>query len=489
MSKILYISSEAFPLVKTGGLGDVAGSLPGALLKNQQDVRLLLPAYRGVLDKLKHTRTVATCHYYDLTVNIIESKLPGSLLKVWLVDCPALFDRPGGPYTNQHGHVWEDNALRFALFCHAAVSLAMDELNLNWRADIVHCNDWQTGLIPALLSLRKTPPASVFTIHNLAYQGNFDAQTFNDLHLPGVLWHINGLEFYNQLSFIKGGLCYADKINTVSPTYADEICTAAHGYGMQGLLQHRKDDLSGILNGIDTRYWNPGTDEHLVQKYNSRSLSKKLINKQHLQKHFGLTQSDDVLMIGMVSRMVEQKGFDIILESLPELLEMDIQLVILGTGDTHYEIQLSEWAQQYKEKMHVSIGYDEALAHQIEAASDLYMMPSRFEPCGLNQMYSLRYATLPVVTAVGGLEDTVIDAGQIKATISDIKKSGANGFKLMDHSATQLVKTCRRALAFYNEKEKWKALQHNAMSQDHSWQASAEHYLTLYQQASLKNKT
>ena len=478
MSKILYISSEAFPLIKTGGLGDVAGSLPAALLKQSQDVRLLLPAYPEVLSKITRSKVLASSSYYNQPVEIIETRLPGSKVVVWLLDCPTIFNRSGGPYTDAHGQPWDDNALRFAIFCHAAVDVSLNKLQLNWQPDVVHCNDWQSGLVPALLSLQTKRPATVFTIHNLAYQGMFDQQTFTDLHLPAELWHMNGLEYYNQLSFIKGGLAYADKISTVSPTYAIEILQPEFGYGLDGLLKNRSKDLSGILNGIDESYWNPGTDNYLKQKYNRRSLDKKSLNKTELQKELNLPVDKSTPMMGMVSRLVEQKGLDIILQTLEALLSMPVQLVILGTGETHYEILLLEWAQKYPDKLKVIIGYDESLAHQIEAASDIYMMPSTFEPCGLNQLYSLRYGTLPIVTQVGGLADTVTDASK-----ENIENKTANGFVLTKKSPADFLDTAKRALDLYRKPELWRQLQITAMSSDFSWQTSAEHYISLYQQA------
>ena len=478
MSRILYISSEAFPLIKTGGLADVAGSLPVALLKNSQDVRLLLPAYPEVLEKIKKKKILVSLSYYDLPLNIVETRLPGSRLIVWLVDCPAAFNRPGGPYIDAHGESWQDNALRFSIFCHAAVDIALDKLQLGWQPDVVHCNDWQTGLIPALLSQHNKRPVSIFTIHNLAYQGVFDKQTFSDLHLPQELWHMNGLEFYDQLSFIKGGLVYADKITAVSPNYAHEIQNPENGYGLDGLLISRVKHLSGILNGIDSKHWNPGTDNYLEKKYNRRSLKKKLSNKIALQKEFSLTIDDSIPMIGMVSRLVEQKGLDIIIQSLTALSNLPLQLVILGTGELHYESQLIEYAKQYPERFHVTIGYNESLAHKIEAACDIYLMPSTFEPCGLNQLYSLRYGTLPIVTPVGGLADTVTDT--TKETIND---KTANGFILAEQTSISLIRKIKDALNFYNQPELWHQLQINAMSGDYSWQISALHYIQLYEQA------
>jgi starch synthase len=478
MSKILFISSEAFPLVKTGGLGDVAGSLPAALLKQSQDVRLLLPAYPEVMGKITRKKSLAAVSYYNLAVEILETQLPDSKVTVWLVDCPALFNRPGGPYTDSHGHAWHDNALRFAVFCHVAVDISLNNLGLNWQPDVAHCNDWQSGLVPALLSLRVNRPATIFTIHNLAYQGIFDQQTFDDLQLPYELWQIDGLEYYSQLSFIKGGLAYADKITAVSPTYAHEILRPEFGYGLDGLLASRSADLSGILNGIDESHWNPGTDKYLLQRYNRHSLDKKSINKTELQKQLTLPVDASIAMIGMVSRLVEQKGLDIILQSLSTIMTLPFQLVILGTGETHYEIQLSEWSQLYPDRIKVIIGYDESLAHRIEAASDLYLMPSTFEPCGLNQLYSLCYGTLPIVTPVGGLADTVRDSSE-----KNIKNKTANGFMLKEHSSAALITVVQHALTLYQKPEVWRQLQMNAMSGDFSWQSSAESYIALYEQA------
>ena len=478
MSKILYISSEAFPLIKTGGLGDVAGSLPAALLKESQDVRLLLPAYPEVLSKIKKSKIRSEITYYNMRVNIIEARLPGSNVIVWLVDCPFVFNRPGGPYADEHGRAWQDNALRFAILCQAAVDLSLNKLQLDWQPDIIHCNDWPTGLVPALLSLHSKRPATIFTIHNLAYQGLFDQQTFSDLDLPEELWHMNGLEFYGQLSFIKGGIVYADKITTVSPGYANEIIQSEQGHGLNDLLKERNKHLSGILNGIDVKYWNPGTDTYLKQKYNRHSLDKKSLNKTDLQKQLQLPIDESIPMIGMVSRLVEQKGLDLVLQSLSTLLTMPVQFVILGMGETHYEIQLAEWARRYPDRLKVIIGYDEPLAHRIEAASDIYMMPSIFEPCGLNQLYSLRYGNLPIVTHVGGLADTVIDASE-----ENIDNGTANGFVLKKRTAAALLTTVQHALSTYKQPKIWRQLQINAMSSDFSWKTSAEHYIALYQQA------
>ncbi len=478
MNKILYISSEAFPLIKTGGLGDVAGSLPRALQKNKQNVRLLLPAYKTILDTLKKPKVVSEHFHYGQHIRLLETTLPGTKVKTWLVDCPAAFDRPGNPYLDKTGKPWHDNAFRFALFSQVAVDISLNRCGLDWQADVVHCNDWQSALVPALLETFPERPATVFTIHNLAYQGTFPTQTFFDLGLPFELWGMHGLEFHNQFSFIKGGLVFADRINTVSPTYAEEIQHAKFGYGLNGLLSHRKDRLSGIINGIDTDIWNPGTDPLLEQNYNRRSLSKKQINKIKLQKQLKLPIKKKIPLIGLISRLVEQKGLEAILGSMKKLMQMPLQIVILGTGEKKYEQTLVKWADQYPEKLAVIIGYNEALSHQIEAASDIYLMPSTFEPCGLNQLYSLRYGTLPLARNVGGLADTVIDT-----TKETIKNKTANGFIVQDDTPAALITTMQRALKQYKDQTTWKQLQLNAMTPDRSWKQSAEQYIELYGKA------
>lgn len=482
MSKILYISSEAFPLIKTGGLGDVAGSLPRALQRNNQDVRLLLPAYKDLLDKIKRPKVVATTYHYNQNINILETSLPGTKVKTWLIDCPAAYDRPGNPYLHPTGQPWHDNAFRFALFAQAAVDIALNRCGLFWQADVVHCNDWQSALVPALLTTFAKRPATVFTIHNLAYQGVFPVQTFFDLGLPHELWGMDGLEFHNQFSFIKGGLVYADRINTVSPTYAKEIQDAKFGYGLSGLLKHRSDRLSGIINGIDTNVWNPGTDHHLKQTYNRQTIAKKLLNKTDLQKSLNLPARNTTPLIGLVSRLVEQKGLNLIIDSMEKLLSMSLQIVILGTGEKHFENKLIELAKKYPKKLSVKIGYNEALSHQIEAAADMYLMPSEFEPCGLNQLYSLRYGTIPIVRNVGGLADTVIDT-----TEETIKNKTANGFIVENDATDELIKTVKKAVKSYKDSTLWKQLQLNAMRPDRSWQHSADQYMNLYKLALADN--
>ncbi len=478
MNKILYVSSEAFPLIKTGGLGDVSGSLPRALQKIDQDVRLLLPAYRQVLNSVGPCKQLATHFHYNLEIRLLETRLPGSRVKVWLVDCPAAFDREGNPYVDSQGKNWHDNAFRFAIFARVAVDIAMNRVPLGWQPDVVHCHDWQSGLVPALLSLYDQRPATVFTIHNMAYQGLFPPGTFLELDLPDALWGMEGLEYFGELSFIKGGLVYADRINTVSPTYAREIQNPEYGCGLDGLLRHRRQCLSGITNGIDVDVWNPGTDKFLVSKYNRHSLAKKVYNKTALQEQLGLPIDERIPMLGMISRLVEQKGLDIILGSLIEVAGWPVQLVILGSGESRYETALSRWSEQHPDKIKAILAYDETLSHRIEAAADIYLMPSNFEPCGLNQLYSLRYGTLPVVRKVGGLADTVIDTDEISK-----RNKTANGFVIGEQNSRALTESLERALQCYGDKALWRQLQLTAMAKDSSWQQSAQEYVDLYRQA------
>jgi starch synthase len=473
--KVLFASSEAFPLIKTGGLADVAGSLPRALQNLGHDLRLVLPGYQAVMSGCKRRRLL-NFQQGGHEVTLWQTMLPGSRVTVWLVDCAEFFDRPGNPYHDAEGEPWHDNAQRFALFCRVVARLATNRLGLGWQPDVVHCNDWQTGLVPVELRHEAGRPATLFTIHNLAYQGLFSQQLFRELQLDDELWRFDRLEFHGQLSFIKGGLVFADRINTVSPTYAREIQTAPFGQGLDGLLRHVNGRLSGILNGIDEREWNPGSDKQIVQRYNQRTLDKKGVNKLALQREFQLTPGEKIPLLALVGRLVEQKGVDLLLAVLPELLKQPLQLVILGSGERVLERQLTRLAAQHPGRLAVAIGYDEALAHRIEAGADIFLMPSRFEPCGLNQLYSLRYGTLPVVSPVGGLADTVVDA--------DTPHSGsANGFVMTAVSSEALLAATQRALHCFHDKRRWRQLQHNAMTEDFSWGKSAQAYLELYRLA------
>jgi len=479
--KILFASSEVHPLMKTGGLADVSSSLPIALRKNGQDVRVILPAYRQCLEALADIRTVATVKLegFHLPVEILESTLPDTDVTLWLLNSPQHFDREGGAYGPNSGGDWEDNAARFALFSRAIAAVAMDELGLDWQPDILHCNDWQTGLAPALIADMPSRPATIFTIHNLAYQGLYPKTAFDALDLPLSLWHSNGLEFYDMLSFMKGGLIYSDHITTVSPTYAEEICTYEYGYGLEGLLSERAKEgrLTGILNGIDNEEWNPTTDSAISKTYSIKTVLDKRENKVAIQRYFSLPEKEDVLVLGLISRLVAQKGVDLSLDAVTQLLESgeNIQLVCLGSGEKSYEQDLRVLRAKYPDKIGVDIGYNEALAHQIEAGADAFLMPSRFEPCGLNQLYSLRYGTLPIVRNTGGLADSVVDASG-----DDLKNDLATGFKFDAATAEALEESLRRAISLFQRPRIWRKMVLTAMEQSFSWEESSQAYLDLY---------
>ncbi|WP_262964118.1 glycogen synthase GlgA [Methylobacter psychrophilus] len=474
--KILFVTSEAYPLIKTGGLADISGSLPKALLDLGVDVRLIIPNYQAI----KTTEEIyykSTVRVNNIDANILETRLPGTQLLVWLVDCPEFFGFPGNPYVDEQGNAWGNSAERFSLFCRIAVEVAMNRGYLDWTPDIVHCNDWQSGLVPALLSLEANRPATVFTIHNLAYQGLFPKATWTSLNLPSRLWSSEGLEFNGMLSFIKGGLAYADRITTVSQTYAVEIQTAAFGYGLEGLLSYRKDDLTGIINGIDADQWNPETDPAISERFDILTLPKKQLNKMALQKQHALPVNNAVPVFVLISRLVEQKGIDLVLECLPEMLTLPLQFILLGKGEKSFEQQLSTFASRYPNKIAITLGYDEDLAHQLEAGADVFLMPSKFEPCGLNQLYSQRYGTVPIVRKTGGLADTVVDT--LPETLGN---KTATGFVFNQATSGSLMETIKRALIVYSQPEIWKQLQTNGMQKDYSWNNSAKEYMGLYEQ-------
>ena len=476
MSNILFAASEVFPLIKTGGLADVAASLPRALTRVGQNVRIILPAYTPVL-KAAADIELKKLKSFDVDgklVTLWKTKLPETRVTVLLVDIPEFFERDGNPYCGPDGRDWPDNAQRFYWFAKVVRLVALNQAGLKWPVDIVHCNDWQTGLIPALLSRDSARPKTVFTIHNLAYCGVFSHQEFLDLNLPDEFWHYESLEFHNQICFMKGGLVYADHITSVSPTYTEEIQTPERGHGLDGLLRHRQEHLSGILNGIDVDEWNPATDKNLTKTYNRRTLDKKQINKKALQEQLGLVADPDVPLLGFIGRLVDQKGIELIITLLPLLIAKGYQIAVLGSGNRQYEKSLTALAQQHRENLSVTIGYNEALAHQIKAGIDIFLMPSLYEPCGLNQLYSLRYGTIPVVHAVGGLRDSVTDYSESEQGIT------ANGFLFYSFTSEALLNAILRAARSYQDKTLWRKLQNNGMSLDLSWLHSAQQYLDLY---------
>lgn len=478
MTKVLFASSEATPLIKTGGLADISGSLPATLKAMRHAVRLILPAYPQALEQADETRQIATLEIGGCSVTLREGRIPQSGVIVWLVDSPEHFDREGGPYVDTNGIDWPDNAIRFALFCRVVVEVAMGRAGLKWLPDVVHCNDWQTGLVPALLSLEKNRPGTIFSIHNLAYQGSFPYTTFQQLGLPAHFWHYTSLEFYGDMSMLKGGLVYADRITTVSPTYAQEICTPELGYGLDGLLRYRQTHLSGILNGVDYSVWDPSVDPLIEANYSTENLGAKARNKASLQRRVGLEQKANTPLLGVISRFVEQKGIDLILRAVPGFLDAPLQLVMLGSGNRELEQEARALAERYPKQIALTVGYDEKLAHLIEAGADIFLMPSRFEPCGLNQLYSLRYGTLPVVHRTGGLADTVVPTNE-----ESLSSGTATGFTF-EHATTEGLKwALQEALTCYNNSDCRKQVMHNAMKQDFSWRQSARQYLAIYREA------
>jgi starch synthase len=481
--RILMATSEAHPLIKTGGLADVTAALPTALRELGHDARLIIPAYPRAVKHIRELRTLCDLKLPggQTTVRILAGRLPDSELPTYLVEAPEHFCREGNPYTDVSGRDWGDNAERFLLFCHVIARIAQGHPALDWRPDVVHCNDWQTGLVPALLHDKPGRPALVFTIHNLSYQGLFDRTTFDRLGLPTALWSVQGLEFHHRLSFIKGGLVFCDRVNTVSPTYASEVQTPRFGCGLDGLLRGLGPRFRGILNGIDYKAWDPARDTLIPQPYDAGSFHLKVENKLALQREFGLPRGERTLVFGYIGRLVEQKGVDLILEVLPQLLaHPDTQLIMQGAGDPVLADALLQAAEANPDRVAVFAGYDEGRAHRIEAGADAFLMPSRFEPCGLNQMYSLRYGTVPIVHRTGGLADTVADA----SSPEQIEGGAATGFVFDQISKEGLWSALRRAILLFREQpDPWRRLALNGMAKDFSWQASARQYEALYQEA------
>ncbi|MDN5934847.1 MAG: glycogen synthase GlgA [Nitrosospira sp.] len=478
---VLFITPEVYPLIKTGGLGDVSAALPAALRELNVDARLLIPGYPQVLRELEYKHTVAefTALAQFPSSTLLSATLPSGAsgdIPVFVIDCPALYQREGSPYVDAAGHNWPDNALRFGLLSKIGAVLASDASPLAWRPHIAHCNDWQSGLTPAYLHFHQGDrAASLMTIHNLAFQGVFPSDTVTQLGLPAACLDENGAEYYGGMSFLKAGLYYSDHIATVSPTYAREIQMAPLGFGMQGLLAERRKHISGIVNGIDTTEWDPATDPDLAGNYTAGNLAAKAANKQALQQVLELAVDPDIPLFGAVSRLTYQKGYDLLLQVAPQLSEMPAQLAVLGTGDAALAQELATLAQNNPGKIAVRIGFDEKLSHLIEAGADSFLMPSRFEPCGLNQMYSQRYGTPPLVHATGGLIDTVVDC--TPATLAD---GTASGFLFHDMTPENFLSAIRRVTLAYHDKTAWRRLMKNGMANDFSWRSSATAYRNVY---------
>jgi starch synthase len=491
--RILYVTPEIFPLLKTGGLADVSGALPAALRALGHDVRLLLPGHPKVMAGLG-----------ELTpVEGVLGGMPGADqaaahggLRLWLgtapdgvpayvLDAPALFDRPGNPYMGPDGKDWPDNGGRFAVLAWAAACFAGHGVSADpfWRPEVIHGHDWQTGLVPAYLKLRRdrfAETASVLTIHNIAYQGMFPAAMLGWAGLPSHDFHIDGLEYYGALGFLKAGCRYADRLTTVSPSYAHEIQTDEHGMGLQGLLATRADALTGILNGVDYAVWDPATDPYLPAPYSADDMAGKAACKAALQAELGLEAEALAPLACVVSRLTWHKGLDLVIAAADDWLDRGGQLAVLGTGEPGLEAAFRDLARRRPGRAATHIGYDEGLSHRLMAGSDMILVPSRSEPCGLTQLYGLKYGALPLVRRTGGLADTVVDANT--AALNDIAhgEGAATGFQFVAPSAQELTWRLRSALALYRRPEVWAGLRRRAMTRDFGWSGPAKEYAALY---------
>lgn len=472
--RVLFISSEVFPLAKTGGLADVSSALPAALSCLGADVRVMLPGYPQALDLAGPLDVVSGGELPD--GRLLMGRLPDSGLPIIFFDAPALFTRKGGIYQDGDRHDWPDNDRRFASFCRAAAFVALGKTTLGWRPQIVHANDWHTGMVSAFLHFSgQVRPKTVFTIHNLAFQGNFPLTAFASLGLPDEALSAEGIEFYNQISFIKAAIRYSDRLTTVSPTYAREILTPEHGCGLDGLLRTRAADLTGILNGVDYSVWDPENDAELPHAYNYEDLTGKGDCKASLRGEMGLSPAADAPLIAYVNRLTHQKMADVVLDVVPKLVANGAQIVVHGNGDRAFEERFERMAQAHPNNVAVRVGYTEGLAHRIIGGCDLSLTPARFEPCGLTTMYAMRYGALPVTRAVGGLADTVEDAGVVNAN-----DNVGSGFAFAKTTPDDMEDSLMRAASWYRDSKAWKRLQRRAMLLDFGWERSARRYLELY---------
>lgn len=473
---ILLASSEVFPFSKTGGLADVVGALARALAQAGQEVRVVTPLYRGIHKKFPAMRKVDWHFNLPMGLSWMQADLweldLDHGLKVYFINHPGFFDRAGIYFEDNISYA--DNAERYILFSKCVVHLAH---YLPWRPDVIHVHDWQAALVPALILQQKAegwgnPPATCLTIHNLAYQGVFPAEALALTNLPKYFFTNTDAEFFGLLNCLKAGIAYADSITTVSPRYAREITTEEFGFGLDGMLRRRQKDLVGILNGVDYAEWNTTKNPHLFKPYSVRRLAGKKVNKLELQKLFGLPVDESIPLFGTISRLTEQKGVDIQLGALAEMLNTKMQFVVLGSGSPEYERGYRDLARQFPGKVAMQFGYDETMSHRIEAGCDFFLMPSRFEPCGLNQMYSQRYGTIPIVRATGGLDDSVVDWTQ--------NAKSATGIKFYEYSSRTLAKAIRKALVLYNQPKLLKICRSNAMKADFSWKKTVGEYLFAY---------
>lgn len=477
--KILFATPEAVPFAKTGGLGDVSGALPRALANLGQEVFLVIPKYRQIDEKrfsLKKTGQLIKIPLAQKTETgeLLATELSPNL-QVFLIQQEKYYNREY-LYTTPSGD-YEDNAERFIFFSRAILEAA---LALDLKPDVIHCHDWQTGLTPvyqktiykSVASLAKT--ISTFTIHNIAYQGLF---WHYDMPMTGLGWEFftpQTLEFYGKINFLKGGIVFADAVTTVSRKYKEEIQTPESGFGLEGVLRERQADLYGILNGVDYKEWSPEQDPYIKQKYTATDLAGKKICKLDLQREFGLTLNEEIPLLASITRLIDQKGCDLIAAAMEEIIKANLQFVVLGTGEEKYHLLFQELRAKYPHQLGVKIAFDDILAHKIEAGADMFLMPSRYEPCGLNQIYSLRYGTVPIVRATGGLDDTIKNFNPLTGE--------GNGFKFQDYSSAALIDAIKRALQIFQNKPLWKKLMQQGMAEDFSWDRSAREYLRVYEE-------
>ena len=475
--KIAVVSSEVVPFAKTGGLADVAGALPKALEKLGHEIVIILPYYKMVKKGNHSINEMTKKIYAQLGNRIVDATVctskVGNNVSVYFIKKDVYFDRDE-LYRTKSGD-YKDNAERFVFFSKATLSLLEE---LDFKPDVIHCNDWQTGLVPLLLkTIEKENPffqntRTLFTIHNLAYQGLF---WHYDMHMTNLPWDVftkDGIEFYGKMNLLKGGIVYSDKINTVSEKYAQEIQTPEYGCGLEGVLKSRSNSLSGILNGVDYEDWSPQKDKYIIKHFSSKSTAGKLECKKDLLSEYGLKINPEKPVIGVISRLADQKGFDILSPIMEDILKLDMGFILLGTGEEKYHNSFKEYARKFPANAGINIAFDIGLSHKIEAGCDMFLMPSLFEPCGLNQIYSLKYGTIPIVRATGGLDDTIEDF--------DPATGKGNGFKFTNYSPEVLLKTIKRAIEVYKDKTAWAKLQKNAMRCDFSWNASAKKYEKLY---------
>ena len=473
--KVLHVAAEVFPLVKTGGLADVVAALPVAQAALGADVRLLLPGYPAVLQGVESLRPVldfGPC-FGALRARLMLARMPGSGLHVYVIDAPYLYQRAGGPYQDPQWQEWPDNLQRFALLGWVGAHLAAGDADLDWQPAVVHAHDWHAALTCAYIHQHApTPAATVFTVHNLVFQGLYPLQDWPLLGLAARLRSHDGMEYHGHLSFMKAGLNWADRVTTVSPSYAAEIGTKAFGCGLEGLIHKRGAAVSGILNGIDDEVWNPSTDGAIAARYSVSDPSGKAACKLALQVELGLQVNAQALLMVLISRLTSQKGVDLLLAALPELIRAGCQLAVQGTGDPSLEVALRQAQLAHPGRVHVHVGYDEERAHRLVAGADVILVPSRFEPCGLTQMYGLRYGALPLVRRVGGLGDTVRELASESGPV--------NGFVFDEASPQALLEAALRAVALHASRADWQARVAAAMGQDLSWREPAARYLNLY---------